>query len=99
MLRKEACTGIQKASFTTDQIGDFRKKNEGSSQRMFEKHTICNEIEGHDIVASHYKDLDKTPDTAENHEMKEILRAALKDTLQKKADLVSELRSLPMYHF
>ncbi|GFS39382.1 hypothetical protein TNIN_438801 [Trichonephila inaurata madagascariensis] len=27
--------------------------------------------------------------------MKEILRAALKDTLQKKADLVSELRSLP----
>ncbi|GFY78918.1 hypothetical protein TNIN_96241 [Trichonephila inaurata madagascariensis] len=59
------------------------------------KHTICNEIEGHDIVASHYEDLDKTPDTAENHEMKEILRAALKDTLQEKADLVSELRSLP----
>ncbi|GFY74194.1 hypothetical protein TNIN_16301 [Trichonephila inaurata madagascariensis] len=51
------------------------------------KQTICNEIEGHGIVASHYKDLDKTPDTAENHEMKEILRAALKDILQKKADL------------
>ncbi|GFY60704.1 atrial natriuretic peptide receptor 2 [Trichonephila inaurata madagascariensis] len=51
------------------------------------KQRICNEIEGHDIVASHYQDLNKTPDTAENHEMKEILRAALKETLQKKADL------------
>ncbi|GFS51665.1 hypothetical protein TNIN_381051, partial [Trichonephila inaurata madagascariensis] len=51
------------------------------------KQTICNEIEGRDIVASHYEDFDKTPDTAENHEMKEILRAALKETLQKKADL------------
>ncbi|GFY76670.1 hypothetical protein TNIN_110591 [Trichonephila inaurata madagascariensis] len=60
------------------------------------KQKIYAEIEGHDIVASHYQDLDKTLDTAENQKMKEILRAALKETQQKKADLVSELRSLPL---
>ncbi|GFY79216.1 uncharacterized protein TNIN_422061 [Trichonephila inaurata madagascariensis] len=52
-----------------------------------EKLRICAAIEGHDLVASHYQDLDKTPDTEENQEMKEILRNALKETLQKKADL------------
>ncbi|GFY67895.1 hypothetical protein TNIN_203421 [Trichonephila inaurata madagascariensis] len=56
---------------------------------------ICAEIEGHDIVASNYQGLDKLPDTDGNRERKEILRAALEETLRKKADLVSELHSLP----
>ncbi|GFY70990.1 hypothetical protein TNIN_221891 [Trichonephila inaurata madagascariensis] len=44
----------------------------------------CAEIEGHDIVASNYEGLDKLPDTAKNQEMKEILRAALEETLREK---------------
>ncbi|GFY55762.1 hypothetical protein TNIN_457991 [Trichonephila inaurata madagascariensis] len=61
------------------------------------KRRICSEINGHSMLAGNYQDLCKTPDTAENYEMKEVLRAALKETLQKKSDLcvVSELRSRP----
>ncbi|GFX91494.1 uncharacterized protein TNCV_2599431 [Trichonephila clavipes] len=54
-----------------------------------ERLRICAKIEGHDIVANNYEGLDNLPDTAENQEM-EILRAALKETLRKKADLVKE---------
>ncbi|GFT49137.1 hypothetical protein TNCV_3262391 [Trichonephila clavipes] len=52
-----------------------------------ERLKICAEI-NHNIFASYYQGLDKLPDTAENQEMKEILRAALEETLRKKADLV-----------
>ncbi|GFT33715.1 hypothetical protein TNCV_4382411 [Trichonephila clavipes] len=44
----------------------------------------CSEIEGYYIVANNYQGLDKLPDTAENQEMKEILRAAMEETLQKR---------------
>ncbi|GFY40788.1 hypothetical protein TNIN_129611 [Trichonephila inaurata madagascariensis] len=56
---------------------------------------ISKAIRTHIIIANGYMDLEGTPDTAENYEMKEVLRAARKETLKKKAELVSELRSLP----
>ncbi|GFY79090.1 hypothetical protein TNIN_378761 [Trichonephila inaurata madagascariensis] len=33
------------------------------------------------VIANGYMDLEGTPDTAENYEMKEVLRAARKETL------------------
>ncbi|GFY42442.1 hypothetical protein TNIN_238011 [Trichonephila inaurata madagascariensis] len=56
---------------------------------------IAKAIRTHIIISNGYMDLEGTPDTAENYEMKEVLRAARKETLKKKAELVSELRSLP----
>ncbi|GFY56176.1 hypothetical protein TNIN_275171, partial [Trichonephila inaurata madagascariensis] len=52
-----------------------------------ERLRICAEIEGHDLVASKYQGLDRLPDTEENKQLKKILRDALEETLQKKADL------------
>ncbi|GFU36826.1 hypothetical protein TNCV_2197851 [Trichonephila clavipes] len=60
-----------------------------------ERLRICAKIEGHDIVANNYEGLDNLPDTAENQEM-EIFRAALEETLRKKADLVSQKTGLPL---
>ncbi|GFX90899.1 hypothetical protein TNCV_3167301 [Trichonephila clavipes] len=47
----------------------------------------CSEIEGYSIVAKNYEGLDKIPDPAENQVIKEILRIALEETLQKKVNL------------
>ncbi|GFY41309.1 hypothetical protein TNIN_214331 [Trichonephila inaurata madagascariensis] len=49
---------------------------------------ICKEIRAHHIIANSYMDLEGTPDTAENYECKEVLRAARMETLQKKAELL-----------